>query len=153
MSRRRHPDAHVLAWLHMRGIEDRMTIAEMADYLGVRERTVVNWRSRYGFENLDTIRARRMVDVVRHAIRIDPHLSDRAIAARYGWWRETVMRARLRAGIPEYRVRIRAEVREYLAIDPDLDAETITEGMEADGWVLYSDLSTCVAAVRRELAA
>ena len=153
MSHTRNPGAHVLAWLHMQGIEDRMTIAEMADYIGVRERTVVNWRSRYGFENLDTVRARRMVDVVRHAIRIDPHLSDRAIAARYGWWREAVMRARIRAGIPEYRARIRAEIREYLAIDPTLDGDTIRQGMEADGWLILSDLSSPIADVRREVAA
>ena len=153
MSHTRNPGAHILAWLHMQGIEDRMTIAEMADYIGVRERTVVGWRSRYGFENLDTVRARRMVDVVRHAIRIDPHLSDRAISARYGWWREAVMRARLRAGIPEYRERIRAEIREYLAIDPTLDGDTIRQGMEADGWLILSDLSSPIADVRREVAA
>ena len=146
-----HPGAHVLAWLHMQGIEDRLTVDEMAELLDVRPRIVLVWRARIGFERIIPARQRHLADLIRHTVRIDPHLTDRDLAVRLGYHRWWISHVRSEHGIPDSMARIRAEVREYLLIDPEMPAADIRDGMVADGWVLYSRLHDVVEGVRARL--
>lgn len=146
-----HPGAHVLAWLHMQAVEERLKIDEMAQLLDVRPRIVEIWRARMGFEHLTPARQRRLVGLIRHMVRIDPHLSDHNLSVRLGYNRWWIALIRREHGIPDRRSRLQAEVREYLRIDPKLPTEAIRDGMESDGWVLYSRLQGIVSGVRAEL--
>ena len=146
-----HPGAHVLAWLHMRAVEDRWTVDEMAELLDVRPRIVLVWRARMGFGHIIPARQRHLADLIRHMVRIDPHLTDKDLAVRLGYHRWWVSHVRSEHGIPDSMARIRAEVREYLAIDPEMPAADIRDGMVADGWVLYSRLHDVVDGVRARL--
>jgi len=129
-----------------------MSIAEMAEILGCWPRTVVGWRRRLGFEHLDHARLAHLTSQICALVEAEPRITDPEIARRTGACRWHVANLRRRAGIDEYRVRVRAEIRAYLEVDPTMLPQHIVDGMQADGWNVVSvSMYTTIASVRRDL--